>query len=76
MSIAKFRSIEPFRDRAGSPLTTRFMQGRLRFTKPGQTAVEKGSRPPFGCVVLVWRRHIWTPSTLPTDGLFAPGGTS
>lgn len=61
--------VEPFRDRAGSPLHTRFLQGRLRFLKPGQTAVEPGSRPPFGSVLLIWQRHTWQISTLPPGGL-------
>lgn len=47
--------VEPFRDRAGSPLTTEFLPGRMRFLKPGQTAIGPNQRPPFGCVLLVWR---------------------
>lgn len=47
--------IEPYRDRGGSPLTTEFMAGRLRFLKPGQTEIQPNERPPFGCVLCVWR---------------------
>ena len=46
--------VEPFRDRVGSPLTTRNLPGRMRFLKPGQTAVGPNNRPPFGCVLLIW----------------------
>lgn len=62
--------VEPYRDRPGSPLTTRFLKGRLQFLRPGTTAIEKGSRPPFGCVLLIWQRQAWTPSALPAGGLF------
>src|SRR5215475_10049926 len=41
--------VEPFRDRAGSPLTTTFLPGRRRFLAPGQTAIGPNQRPPFGC---------------------------
>jgi phage N-6-adenine-methyltransferase len=44
--------IEPYRDRPGSTLTTRFLAGRLEFGPPAKDG--KGSRPPFGCVLLVW----------------------
>ena len=48
--------IEPFRDRAMSPLTTEFLPGRLRFLKPGQTEIGPNERPPFGIVLCVWER--------------------
>lgn len=47
--------VEPFRDRADSPLSTEFLKGRIRFLKPGQTAVGPNQRPPFGCVLLIWQ---------------------
>lgn len=47
--------VEPFRDREGSPLRTQFLRGRLRFLAAGETDVPPNSRPPFGCVLLVWR---------------------
>lgn len=46
--------VEPFRDRAGSPLTTEFLRGRLRFLAPGQDRIGPDERPPFGCVLLIW----------------------
>lgn len=47
--------IEPFRDRAGSVLSVEFLPGRLRFLKPGQRAIGPNERPPFGCVLCIWR---------------------
>lgn len=47
--------VEPYRDRPGSPLSTEFIGGRLRFLVPGQTAIKPNERPPFGCVLLVWQ---------------------
>lgn len=49
--------IEPFRDR-GNELTTEFLQGRLRFLKPGQTSIGPNERPPFGCVLCIWKKVI------------------
>lgn len=49
--------VEPYRDRPGSPLTVRFLPGRLRFIKPGATEIKPNERPPFGCCLLVWRRQ-------------------
>jgi len=48
------RLVEPFRDRAGSPLTVEFLAGRIRFMKPGQTSIGPNERPPFGCCLLIW----------------------
>lgn len=48
--------IEPYRDRAMSPLTTEFLRGRLRFLKPGQKKIGPNERPPFGIVLCVWER--------------------
>jgi phage N-6-adenine-methyltransferase len=48
--------VEPHRDRFGSPLTVRFLPGRLRFIKPGATEVKPNERPPFGCCLLIWSR--------------------
>lgn len=50
------RWVEPYRDSYGSPLTVRFLPGRLRFIKPGATEVKPNERPPFGCCLLVWSR--------------------
>lgn len=47
--------VEPYRDRAGSPLSVEFLRGRLRFLRAGATAVGPNERPPFGCALLVWR---------------------
>lgn len=46
------RWVEPPR-RAGS-LTVEFLPGRLRFLRPGQTAIGPNERPPFGCCLLIW----------------------
>lgn len=51
--------VEPYRDGRDLPvfgLTTHFLPGRVKFGHPGnRDAVGVGS-PPFGCVLLVWRR--------------------
>lgn len=60
--------IEPYRDRTGSVLTTEFMSGRLRFLKPGQAEIGPNERPPFGCVLCIWR---WASDVMPPQaGLF------
>jgi phage N-6-adenine-methyltransferase len=49
--------VEPWRDREprdGVRLTTRFLRGRQRFDRPGWTKPQKGDRPPFGLVLLIW----------------------
>lgn len=61
--------VEPYRDRAASPLTTHFIEGRMRFLKPGQTAVGANERPPFGCVLLVWHVDVFRPDAV-RGGLF------
>lgn len=52
--------VEPYRDRCDDTrrihLTTRFLQGRPRFNRPGWTKPAKGDRPPFGLCLLVWER--------------------
>lgn len=51
--------IEPYRDdapREGVRLTSRFLRGRMRFSRPGWTTPAKGDRPPFGIVILTWER--------------------
>lgn len=48
--------IEPHRDHGGR-LSTEFLRGRLRFIKPGQTEIKPNERPPFGCVLAIWRRQ-------------------
>lgn len=49
--------IECRRDRVGAQLYTRFLRGRLRFDTPDHdyTKQPKGNRPPFGCVLVIWR---------------------
>ena len=46
--------VEPHRDREGSPLSVSFLRGRIRFLKPGQTAIGANERPPFGVCTLTW----------------------
>jgi phage N-6-adenine-methyltransferase len=54
------RHVEPYRD--GDPLhgvrlSVRFLPGRMRFGFPAsRPRPEKGDRPPFGCVLLIWTR--------------------
>lgn len=46
-------TVEPNREHR---IETRFLPGRLRFdTPPGTYSDPRGNRPPFGCVLLVWR---------------------
>ena len=49
--------IEPVR-RKGQ-LETRFLKGRLRFDTPDvdYSKQPKGNRPPFGCVLVIWRKE-------------------
>jgi hypothetical protein len=51
------RFIEPHRDRPGSRVTTRFLDGRTKFGKPGDPEGEEAGSPPFGCVLVTWRRR-------------------
>lgn len=48
--------VEPYRDRAGSPLRVEFLRHRLRFIAPGAERIGPNERPPFGCVLLIWER--------------------
>lgn len=53
--------VEPFRDgrsRPGVPsyITTYFLKSRTRFGLPGNREGVGVGSPPFGCVLLVWRR--------------------
>jgi phage N-6-adenine-methyltransferase len=50
--------VEPKRDRQAYPLTVQFLPGRMRFDRPGAVIGPKGDRPPFGCVLLVWREPV------------------
>ena len=54
------RHIERRRDQpatGGVKLSSWFLPGRLRFDWPAERIVPaKGDRPPFGCVILTWRR--------------------
>ena len=45
--------VEPFRLRG--ELTVEFLRGRMRFIKPGQTAIGPNERPPFGCCLVIWK---------------------
>ncbi|MCM0622602.1 phage N-6-adenine-methyltransferase [Nocardioides bruguierae] len=57
--------VEPFRDRADSPLRVEFLRGRMRFDHPeGWDCPTKGDRPPFGIALLIWE----TSSVRPEDG--------
>ncbi len=50
--------VEPFRDRAGSILTTRFLRKRRPFLHMGEGIGNRTSKnPPFGLVLLVWDRR-------------------
>lgn len=49
--------VEPYRDAFGKLLTTHHLPGRVQFGFPGNPdATGWKSSPPFGCVLLVWRR--------------------
>lgn len=48
--------VEPYRDKPGSPVTVRFLPGRMRFIRPNVVIGPKGDRPPFGCCLLIWER--------------------
>lgn len=48
--------VEPFRDRAGSPLRVEFIRHRRRFIAAGNAAVQSNERPPFGVCLLIWDR--------------------
>lgn len=45
--------VEPYRDRADSPLWVYFLPGRMRFLRRNEVSTS-GSRPPFGCCLLTW----------------------
>lgn len=45
--------VEPFRETDG--FRVEFLRGRMRFIKPGQTAIGPNERPPFGCCLLIWK---------------------
>ena len=49
--------IEP--ERQAGRVETRFLRGRLRFDTPevDYSKKPKGNRPPFGCVLVIWRRR-------------------
>lgn len=47
-------NVEPYRDQPGSSLRSRFLAGRMRFSRPSAVIGPKGDRPPFGCVLLIW----------------------
>lgn len=60
--------VEPYRDRAGSPLSVVFLPGRMRFIAPGRSDVGPNERPPFGCCLLTWDLDatalVWTEQQL------------
>jgi phage N-6-adenine-methyltransferase len=47
--------IEPYRDGRG-PLETRFYRGRFNFGLPDNPEGKFNSSPPFGCVLVIWRK--------------------
>lgn len=52
------KNIEPYRDRAGSILTTRFLAKRRPFLHMGAGIGNRTSKsPPFGLVVCIWDRR-------------------
>jgi phage N-6-adenine-methyltransferase len=53
--------VEPFRDRDLSPLRSEFIRDRIRFARPGVTAITPNERPPFGCVLLIWSQVVAVP---------------
>ena len=46
--------VEPMRDRSPQ-FRTEFLRGRQRFVMPGAEKIGPNERPPFGCVLLIWR---------------------
>jgi hypothetical protein len=51
--------IEPYRDRPGSILTTRFLRKRRPFLHMGQGIGNRTSKnPPFGLVLVIWDRRV------------------
>ena len=54
------RKIEPFRDRPETPLRVRFLPGRYRFLKPGQTSIMPNERPQSGYCLCIWQHNGWT----------------
>ncbi len=48
-------SIEPYRDREGSYVSTRFLAKRINFGVPGNEGAKFNSSPPFGLVVVTFR---------------------
>lgn len=56
------RLVEPYRDGkgdqhpSGARLETHFLPGRTRFGLPGNPRGDGVGSPPFGCVLLIWRR--------------------
>lgn len=51
------RLVEPKRDGRRPTLATHFLPGRTRFGMPGNPEGVGVGSPPFGCVLLVWRRR-------------------
>lgn len=48
--------VEPYRDKADSPLRVEFLPGRLRFIAHDADGIGPNERPPFGCCLLIWGR--------------------
>jgi len=46
--------VEPFRDRPGSVLSTRFIARRINFATSGNPGAKYASSAPFGCVLLIF----------------------
>jgi hypothetical protein len=49
--------VEPYRDRPGSPLTTRHLPKRRAFGRRVDGKLIVGKSPPFGLVLLIWDRR-------------------
>jgi phage N-6-adenine-methyltransferase len=63
--------IEPYRDRAGSPLRVEFIRHRLRFIAAGNSDVQANERPPFGVCLLIWEWPAVVGATIAAVGLRA-----
>lgn len=64
------REIEPYRDGRITDerplgLRTHFLPGRTSFARPGSGGIGQAGTP-FGCVLLVWDRGDWVPTTVTT----------
>lgn len=51
--------VETWRDVPNSPLSARFLRGRMRFVRAGAEHIGPNERPPFGCCLLYWKGSDW-----------------